>query len=58
MRTRAGDEPDGVIAVLSILPELDVGVVEDVRIDVDVVVALGGEHHAHIVTPVKEGERL
>ena len=50
LTTCAGDEAQGVIATLRILPEVDVAVVKDVSLDVDIVEALWGQDHAHIVT--------
>ncbi len=58
MRTCTGDEPDGIIAVLRILPEMNIGVVEDVGPHAQIVEALGGEDHAHIVARVKQRQRL
>jgi hypothetical protein len=58
MRTCTGDEPDGIIAVLCILPEMDIGVVEDISPHAQIVEALGGEDHAHIVAGVKQRQRL
>lgn len=43
---------------LHVLPEVDVGVVEDVSVQVEIVEALRGEHHAHIVTAIKERQGL
>ena len=37
---------------------MHVGVVEDVGVQVEVVEALGGQHHAHIVTAIEEGKCL
>ena len=48
--TCAGDEAESVVAVLRVLPEVDVAVVEDVCGHIDVVEGLGREHHAHIIT--------
>lgn len=53
MRTSTGDESKCVIAVLRILPELNVAVIEDVSAWVQVVKGLGREHHANIVPRVK-----
>ena len=39
--TCAGDEAVDIVAVLSILPEIDVAMVEDVSPDIQVVEALG-----------------
>ena len=58
MHTGTGDEAKGVVAVLRILPELDVAVVEDVRAGVQVVEGLRRQHHAHIVARVKQRQRL
>ena len=44
-RTRAGDEAQGVIARLSVLPEMYVGMVEHVRVQPQVVEALQGHEH-------------
>ena len=54
MRTRAGDEAPCVIAGLHVLPELEIGVVEDVGVHVQIVKALRREHHAHVVPGVKQ----
>lgn len=54
--TCAGDEVQAVIAWLHVLPEVDVGVVEDVGVQVQVVESLGAENHAHIVTGIKQGD--
>ena len=48
--TCAGNEAQGIIAMLCVLPEVDVGVVEDVCVLVQVEEGLGREDHAHIVT--------
>ena len=48
--TCAGNEAKGVVARLHVLPEVHVGVVEDVGMEVEVVEALRGQHHAHIIT--------
>lgn len=53
VRTSTGDESKCVIAVLRILPELNVAVIEDVSAWVQVVKGLGREHHANIVPRVK-----
>lgn len=55
--TCAADETPGIISWLHVLPELAVGVVEDVCVVVQVVEALRGQHHAHIVTAVKQRQR-
>ena len=44
--------------MLSVLPEVDVAMVEDVSTDVDVVEALWGQNHAHIIPSVEEGDHL
>ena len=56
--TCAGDEAKSVIAMLRILPELDVAVVEDIGMWVQVVEALWREDHAHIITGVKQWQGL
>ncbi len=56
--TCAGDEVDGVVAVLRILPELDIGVVEDVGVLAQIVEALRRQHHAHVVAPVQQRHHL
>ena len=48
--TSTGDEAQGVVSRLHVLPEMHIGVVEDVRVQVQVVKALRGQHHAHIIT--------
>ena len=48
--TSTGDEAQGVIPRLHVLPEMHIGVVEDVRVQVQVVKALRRQHHAHIIT--------
>lgn len=48
--TCAGDEAQSIIARLHVLPEVDVGVVENVLMQVEVVEALRGKHHPHIIT--------
>jgi len=57
-QTCARDEAQGIVSRLRVLPEMDVGVVEDVGVDVQVVESLGGEHHADVVATVKKGHRL
>ena len=54
----AGDETQRVVARLHVLPEVHVGVVEDVRVQVQVVEALRREHHGDVVAAVKEWQRL
>ena len=54
----AGNEAKGIISRLHVLPEMDIGVVEDVRVQVEVVEALRGEDHAHIVTAIKQRQSL
>ena len=54
----AGDEAKGIISRLHVLPEMDVGVVEDVRVQIEIVEALRREHHAHVITAVKERQGL
>lgn len=58
VRSRAGNEPKGVIAVLGILPEVDVAMVEDVSTHVDIVETLGRQNHADIVSSIKQGDHL
>lgn len=48
--TCAGDEPQRVIAWLHVLPEVGVGVVEDVSMGRQVVRGLRGQHHPNIIT--------
>ena len=48
--TSTGDEAQGVVPRLHVLPEMHIGVVEDVGVQVQVVEALRGQHHAHIIT--------
>lgn len=47
--TCAGDEAQCIISRLHVLPEVNVGVVENVLMQVQVVEALGGQHHANII---------
>ena len=58
MRTGTGDEAEGVVAGLHVLPEVDVLVVEDVAVLVQVVEALRAEHHADVVAAVHHGHHL
>lgn len=51
--TGAGDEAQSVIAWLHVLPEVHVGVVEDVGVHVEVVETLGRQDHADIVPAIK-----
>ena len=55
--TGAGDEAERVIAGLHVLPEVHIGVVEDVAGQAQVVEALRRQHHAHIVAAVKQRHR-
>ena len=48
--TSTGDEAKGVVSGLHVLPEVHVGVVEDVRVQVEVVEALRRQHHTNIIT--------
>ena len=48
-RTSAGNEAQGVITRLHVLPEVHVGVVEDVGVQVEVVKALRRQNHANII---------
>ena len=48
--TSTGDETQGIVSRLHVLPEMHIGVIEDVRVQVEVVEALRGQHHAHIIT--------
>lgn len=57
-RACAGDEPQSIVAVLGILPEVDVGMVEHVRVQPQIMEALGGQDHAHIVAAIKQGDHL
>ena len=56
--TCAGDEVDGIIAVLRILPKLDVGMVEDVGMGLQVVERLGRQHHAHVIPAIHQWDHL
>ena len=47
-----------LLTVLRILPEVDVGVVEDVGVEARVVEGLGGEDHGHVVARVEFVQRL
>lgn len=53
MRTCTGDEAEGVIAVLGILPKLDVAVVEDIGGGVEVVERLRRQDHPHVVACIE-----
>ena len=55
--TGAGDEAERVVAGLHVLPEVHVGVVEDVAGQAQVVEALRRQHHAHVVTAVEQRYR-
>ena len=44
--------------MLSVLPEVDVAMVEDVSADVDIVEALRGQNHPHIISSIKQGDHL
>lgn len=44
--------------MLSILPEVDVAMVEDVSLDIDIVEALRGQDHPHIIASIKQGDHL
>ena len=48
--TCARYEAKGVVARLHVLPEVHIRVVKDVGVEIQVVEALGGQHHAHIIT--------
>ena len=50
MHTCAGNKPKSVVTWLHVLPEVDVGVVEDVLVQVQVVKALGRQNHANFIT--------
>ena len=39
---------------LHVLPEVDIGVIKDIGVQIEVVEALWREHHTHVVTAVKE----
>ena len=52
----AGDEAYGIVAMLRILPEVDVGMIEHISMQPEVVEALWGQNHAHIVSPIKQRE--
>ena len=54
----AGDEAYGISTGLHILPEMHVGVVEDVGVKIQVVECLRGEHHANIVPLIQQGNGL
>ena len=56
--TGAGDEGQGVVANLRILPELHIGVVEHVAAHVDVVEGLGAQNHAHIISSIEQRHHL
>ena len=44
--------------MLRVLPEVDVAMVEDVGTHVDIVEALGREHHAYIIARIKQRNHL
>lgn len=44
--------------MLGILPEIDVAMVEDVGTNIDVVEALGRQHHANVISSIKQGNHL
>ena len=44
--------------MLSVLPEVDVGVVEDVRPLVEVVEGLRGQYHPYIIPSIKQRQSL
>ena len=54
----AGNESEGIVAMLSILPEVDVAMVENVGLHIDIVEALRGQHHPHITPGIKQGDHL
>lgn len=54
----AGDEAQGVVAWLHVLPEVHVGVVEDVGVQVEVVEALRRQDHANVVATIKQRQGL
>ena len=56
-RACAGDEAPGVVAGLHVLPELQVGVVEDVAVAVQVGEALRRQHHRHVIARVEQRQR-
>lgn len=52
--TCAGNESKGIISWLHVLPEVNVGVVEDVLMKVEVVEALRGQHHTNVITCTRQ----
>ncbi len=56
--TCAGDEVDGIVAVLGVLPKLHIGVIEDVGVLAQVVEGLRRQHHAHVIAPVQQWHHL
>ena len=44
--------------MLSVLPEVNVAMVEDVRTDIHIVEALWGQDHPHIIPSIKQGDHL
>ena len=50
VHTCAGNEAQGIVSGLHVLPEVNVGVVEDVLMQVEVVKALRRQYHANVVT--------
>lgn len=44
--------------MLRILPEVDVAMVEDISLDIDIVKALWGQNHPHIIPSIKQGDHL
>lgn len=56
--TGAGDEAQSIIAWLHVLPEVNIGVVEDVGVHVEVVETLRRQDHADVVPTIKVWYRL
>ena len=44
--------------MLSVLPEVDVAMVEDVGANIDIVEALWGQNHPHIISSIEQGDHL
>jgi hypothetical protein len=56
--TGATDETKGIIAWLHVFPEVNVGMVEDVRVLIQVVETLRRKDHADIIATVKVWQSL
>ncbi|KAA6417671.1 MAG: hypothetical protein FRX49_12359 [Trebouxia sp. A1-2] len=54
----ARDEAESIITMLSVLPKVNVAMIEDVSTDIDIVEALGGQNHANIIPSIEERDHL